>query len=391
MANRENREYESTHPWLNFNVELNRLEWRSWMLLGEAVSKCDHVANTPLQTSYARSLHSIYLAKGAAATTRIEGNTLTDEQVRKILENEYVAPPSKEYLQQEVENVLELYNDPDLIERPLTVDLICEINRRVLRGLKLNDEAVAGEIRNYQVGVLRYRGAPAADCEFLLERLCEFAESPAGELPSASQRMGVGILKAFITHLNFVWIHPFGDGNGRTGRVLEYMLLSRIGCPRPTTLLPTTFYSETRPEYYRVLSESSSRNDWTIFVSYALQGFVDGLKEQLSHLWEQLIELSWRDFYREKINSAESSSVKTRERLLRLVAFISEHPGGLEKTEMLDSFPGRLAIEYGGKTPRKLDRDLKFLRDSNLVIVKGGRISANKEAILAFRPHRRFE
>ena len=49
--------------------------------------------------------------------------------------------------------------------------------------------------------------------------------------------MAEGILKATLAHLYIAWIHPFGDGNGRTARLVEFMLLSRAGVPSPSAHL----------------------------------------------------------------------------------------------------------------------------------------------------------
>ena len=53
--------------------------------VGEAVSKIEHIAGVPLEPESARALHEVYLAKGALATTAIEGNTLSEEEVREHL------------------------------------------------------------------------------------------------------------------------------------------------------------------------------------------------------------------------------------------------------------------------------------------------------------------
>ena len=71
-------DYQKSHPWLKFNLKLSDLPWHVWMMLGEAQSKVDHIAGVPLRPDVARELHRVYLAKGAHATTAIEGNTLSE-------------------------------------------------------------------------------------------------------------------------------------------------------------------------------------------------------------------------------------------------------------------------------------------------------------------------
>ena len=98
--------YEQTHPWITFRLDLRQADWGLWLDLGEAASKCEHLAGAPLQPEVAQRLHEIFLAKGAAGTTAIEGNTLSEAQVLQHIRGELHLPPSQAYLQQEVENIV---------------------------------------------------------------------------------------------------------------------------------------------------------------------------------------------------------------------------------------------------------------------------------------------
>ena len=150
----EQREYERTHPWIDFSVDLRRAPIELWMLLGEAQSKVEHIAGVPLQPDVAKRLHQLYLAKGALATTAIEGNTLSEAEALNVVEGTASLPPSKEYLQKEIENILQACNRmlPEMASgnlAPLSVELICEYNRTVLQNLDLGDpKIVPGEIRH---------------------------------------------------------------------------------------------------------------------------------------------------------------------------------------------------------------------------------------------------
>jgi hypothetical protein len=66
------------------------------MLLGEARSKCEHIAGVPLSPEIARSLLNISLARGVHATTAIEGNTLSAEDVEKHIAGKLKVPESKQ-------------------------------------------------------------------------------------------------------------------------------------------------------------------------------------------------------------------------------------------------------------------------------------------------------
>ena len=59
---------------------------------------CERIAAAPLDPKVADAIHDIYLAKGALATTAIEGNALSEEEARARIERELELPPSQEYL-----------------------------------------------------------------------------------------------------------------------------------------------------------------------------------------------------------------------------------------------------------------------------------------------------
>src|SRR6266436_58210 len=79
------RTFERTHSWISFRIDLRQARPQLWLLLGEAASKCEHIAGVPLRPATAQSLHQLYLAKGALATTAIEGNTLTETLSKQSL------------------------------------------------------------------------------------------------------------------------------------------------------------------------------------------------------------------------------------------------------------------------------------------------------------------
>src|SRR5271157_1216126 len=172
-------EYLTTHPWLTFSVDFTHASASLWIALGECHSKCEHIAGVPLRPDIAEILHAVYLAKGVSGTTAIEGNTLSEEEVLKHVQGKLEVPPSKEYLKQEIDNILQEQNR--MLERiyersPLTLSptRVKEINRIVLHGLFLEDEVVPGEIRTHPVGVMTYKGAPWRECDYLLTKLCDW-------------------------------------------------------------------------------------------------------------------------------------------------------------------------------------------------------------------------
>ena len=131
------------------------------------------------------------------------------------------------------------------------------------------EDVVPGAIRRHSVTVGRYLGAPAEDCRYLLERLCTWLEA-TDFAPQPGVELVYAILKAIVAHVYLASIHPFGDGNGRTARVMEFQILMVAGVPTPAAHLRSNHYEETRAEYYRQLDAASrSGGDLIPFIESA--------------------------------------------------------------------------------------------------------------------------
>ncbi len=382
--------YQETHPWIKFDFDLKQADSGFWLALGEAHSKCEHISGVPLRPQIAKELQTMYLARGIRATTAIEGNTLSEAEVLSRIEGKKVLPPSKEYLGVEIDNILRVYNRmvEDILQKKIglpDVETICGFNRDVLKDLQLQKDVMPGTIRKHGVGVGLYRGAPPEDCEYLLGRLCEWIRSkdfPAAHYPGV---IG-GVITAVVAHIYFEWIHPFGDGNGRTGRLIELQILLESGIPQPVAHLLSNHYNATRTEYYRQLEEASvNGGDILPFIQYAVQGFVDGLREQLQTLREQQWSITWDNYIFRKFKDKEGKNDK---RKLLLMMALSNVDGEVS-TQEISRLNAELALAYRDKTTKTLTRDLNDLKEMDLIDWKRGSVRAKKETILAFLPLRK--
>lgn len=384
------RRFEETHPWIQFRIDLRRFPPTLWLCLGEAQSKCEHLAGVPLRPDTAKRLHSLYLAKGVLATTAIEGNTLSEQDVVKLMEGTLQLPPSKQYLAKEVENIIGVCNSvlADVAQGTppeLTPKRIVELNRLVLDGLQVPADVIPGQIRKNVVGVARYRGAPPEDCEFLLDRLCGWMEDPAFKDAPGSP-LASAILRAVLAHLYLAWIHPFGDGNGRTARLVEFQILISAGVPAPAAHLLSNHYNLTRTEYYRQLAQASaSGGDIIPFIEYALRGFVDGLLSQIELIREQQIDVAWENYVHGMFRDRQSPSNSRRR---RFILDLSKKSQGVPRGDLKGISP-EVAKLYATKGLKTLPRDLNALTHMGLLERQGNVYRARKEIILAFLPVRR--
>jgi Fic family protein len=385
------RRYESTHPWISFQAtDVNRVPSNDWMLLGEAKSKCQHLAGAPLKPAVAQKLYRVTLVKGALASTAIEGNTLTEDQANGILDGTYAAPPSRRYQEQEVRNVQRALQDlNDRIVRgeriELSAQLIKDFNRQVLEGLPADDHVEPGEIRKGSVGVGNYRGAPAEDCEYLLGRLVDWLNSATFEHDDPELHFAVVLAKAVYAHLYLAWIHPFGDGNGRTARLVEFAILADCGMvPMPAAHLLSNHYNLTRDQYYRELAAASSSGGDTLpFLVYAIKGFIDGIREAIDMVRQQQIEVAWVNFVHEQFSREPNTKATDRQRSLVLAMPME---GAVPRGDLAGLTP-KLAQLYASAGPRTLSRDLNHLVSVGLLRRRGSRDYAGcSDVVLAFLP-----
>jgi len=365
------REYLDSHPWLTFNVDrqLERAPSQLWQLVGKVVALAQHLAETPMLPEFAQRMRLVYLVKGAVATTAIEGNTLSEEDVLQLLDNELSLPPSKEYLAVEIHNMIDAFNEimtavnrGDILR--LTPTAIKLHNRQVLKELALEAGVVPGEVSEHGVVVGPYRGAPRRDCEFLLNELCTWLEEG---VPSDTDQtpMATAVLRALLAHLYLAWIHPFGDGNGRTARLVEFQILASGGVPGPAAHLLSNHFNDTRSEYYRQLNHASRSGGEVIpFLIYALQGFYDGLQQQLGELRAQTERLLWRELVDQAIPGHRPTDRRRRE--LAMAVFELRGVGPVSKPAML-VITTSLARAYASKTDKTLSRDIGVLLQLGLL------------------------
>lgn len=389
---KQRMEFERTHPWLKFSADFTDVPPTFWVTLGECQSKCEHIAGVPLKPNVAEILHSVYLAKGAWGTTAIEGNTLSEEEVLKHVQGKLELTPEREYLKQEVDNILQESNRMlDLIAKGKEIVLSCqriqEVNRIVLNGLGLADDVQPGQIRQYSVGVMNYRGAPFRECEFLFDKLCEWLNGSDFAPRPGLGEIHMAILKAIIAHLYIEWIHGFGDGNGRTGRLIEVQILLCAGVPSPACQLLSNHYNSTRNEYLKQLRLASETGGNVVpFITYALNGFSEGLRGQIAYIRELHMEIAWQNYVHETFRNQNTKALRRQKNLL---LDISEQQTAVLISE-IDQLSARLAKAYAGMHPRTSVRDVEALESRGLLIRDGKVVRANREVIAAFLPIRRI-
>lgn len=152
---------------------------------------------------------------------------------------------------------------------PINEDLICDIHRLVVTDCD-DDHCPPGKIRradqNVSFGVPKHRGAIGGkECAEAFARLAKEVQTRFSEHDL--------LIQALALHYHFAAIHPFLDGNGRTARVLEALVLQRAGLRDSLFIAMSNYYYDEKTKYLSSLAEVRSNDlDLTLFLKFGLRG-----------------------------------------------------------------------------------------------------------------------
>ncbi|UGS25014.1 Fic family protein [Microbacterium resistens] len=371
----QTRQYETSHPWLTFNFKTQDLGNIVWAHLGESYSKCQHLIGAPLQPRVAWDLARVYMRRGALASAAIEGNTLSEDEVNEILDQKKSLPESQQYLEQEVRNVMDALRSVrrEVYELDgsfrLSAGWILGKHKELLKDLDVPEHVTPGEYRDIPIVVGQYRGAPAEDVSHLMDRLCDWINTILDDVNakrdhSPDQAFFLAFFAATLSHLYLAWIHPFGDGNGRTARLIECAVLAHCGLvPWVSTNLLSDYYNRTRSKYYEKLADASRRDDVAGFIGYSALGYRDQLREQIRTVQAHQRMVAWVNYVHERFQSEPSTDIARRRRTVVLAM-----PDGVDLTRReIRYLTPLIASLYDGTSDRLLRRDIGKLLELELI------------------------
>lgn len=232
------------------------------------------------------------LVQSSYSSTSIEGNPLSQNYVTNLLLNDRV-PANRD--EKEVRNYFDILTDlPGYKKEQLTRRLILDIHRRLLTGV---DTRIAGEIRNHKVVVGSYAIEANNTRQLLIRHDPPFhTKKSIGEsLDSLCDWISVskdsGILKAGLFHHQFVFLHPFEDGNGRVCRIITALIMVQNGYMINKHFVLDDYYDLDRVAYSEKL-HSADYADETEWLEYFTDGVKYSMVSALSRIEEGLKTLS---------------------------------------------------------------------------------------------------
>jgi Fic family protein len=366
-----------------------KLREKSAALLGQCYAYIDSMLNIPIRPDYHQKLLEVSLNKGALATTAIEGNTLTEEELAQILKGIDLAP-SKKYQQQEVKNIIDAFNTilneviRDKSQTIISPELIKRFNKMVGRDIGEAFNGNPGQFRRRNVTVGAYRPPSFEMVEGLVKNLCDWLLKEFHY--EHDQDFNDAVIEAIVTHVYIAWIHPFLDGNGRTARLLEFYLLMRAGVPNIASHVLSNHYNNTRTVYYRQLQNASESGNLSAFIEYALEGFRDGLEKILGIIHADLTEAAWKNYVHDVIDEIqnEGKNPTTLRRIRQLAYYIpADRFCSIAEIRFLNP---RITEEYIKLNEITLRRDLELLVEKKLLAMEKSKYSANYKLLQNFLP-----
>jgi Fic family protein len=346
--------------------------------LGECDAFVQVISSIPLKPEYRKKLLQVAFVKGAQATTAIEGNTLSEVEIVQIQEG-WKLPLSKQYLEIEVKNILEAFNillQEVVVENKVNIidhKLIKKFHRMIGKDLGEHLDAIPGKFREDSRVVGQYLTPNHKDVFRLVEKLCIWLREEFHY--DREQSFATAVIQAIVTHVYIEWIHPFGDGNGRTGRLLEFYVLLRAGLPSIVSHILSNYYNQTRSEYYRQLDNARKKEDLTVFIEYAVRGFRDGLEEKLKIIQESQFNIFWHNHIFETFADVKYTK---KEAFKRKRELILEMPTDKKfDADDIVLLTPNLARKYATVKKPTVLRDLKELRELGLLTKEGRKYRAN--------------
>jgi len=191
------------------------------------------------------------------SSLKIEGNTLTEEQITALLENKRVIGPKKDVI--EVLNAIKIYENLEDYN-PSNEKSFLKAHQNLMEGLIEN----SGKYRNQSVGIVK--GSKVEHLAPHYENVPNLTKDLFEYLKKSDE---IELIKSCVFHYEMEFIHPFLDGNGRMGRLWQTLILMEK-YPIFEFLPFETLISNDQEKYYKALAESDKSGKSTKFIEYML-------------------------------------------------------------------------------------------------------------------------
>ncbi len=347
-----------TYMAIRYEIPLRWIEYDLRAIVSELVDAKSAVLSlttAPYQRDWVEKLQQIQLKMEIAGTSRIEGADFAETELEEALD------PSATLVtrsQRQARSAVETYRwiaalAPD---RPVDTNLITEVHRRIVTGCD-DDHCPPGRLRdrdqNVTFGTPRHRGCEGGEeCRVAFDKL-------VAAIRTDFRRHDL-LIQALALHYHLGAMHPFLDGNGRTARAVEALLLQRAGLRDTAFIAMSNYYYEEKQQYLDVLAHVRGGYDLTPFLKFGLRGIAIQCKRQFKAIRVNVKKALFRNRMYDLFNRLVSPRTRVmKERQIRILQIL------LEEEELdWDRFLGRAWGVYAGlRAP-----DKAFTKDINRLL-----------------------
>ena len=215
---------------------------------------------------------------------KIEGNTLSEEQITALLNNQRIIGPKKDI--NEVLNAIDIYDRLKTLN-PHSESSFLEAHKILMNGLIKQ----SGSYRKQGVGIVKgnkveHLAPPHENVRFLMQDLFAYLKDEDELI----------LIKSCVFHYEMEFIHPFLDGNGRMGRLWQTLILMQK-YPLFEFLPFETLISKTQSDYYNALAQSDKTGKSTAFIEYMLNVIDESIGELLKFNNRTLTQTDRLNYY----------------------------------------------------------------------------------------------
>ena len=261
----------------------------------------------------------MFVRKDASSSSQIEGTQASISDAIEALNIE-----RRNNLPQDVDDILHYIEALNYgLERakdfPFSLRFIRELHEKLMTGARNTHNPFPGEFRRTQNWIggtrpdnARFVPSPVREMNQALNDLEKFIHADDEYLP---------LIKAGLLHAQFETIHPFLDGNGRTGRMLVTMFLWYRRLLEMPVLYLSTYFKKHQETYYEKLnayhSENGNVEEW---VEFFLDGVIDIANSSIETC-RKITELRERD-----MRKAQKLGKATAPKTLDMIRFLYKMP-----------------------------------------------------------------
>ena len=346
----------SEAKFIDYNLKLIEPSFDS--LLTDLIIELDYLRKKPLGGStHPRvffQLKHIFHTLESIGSARIEGNNTTiAEYIETKLDDTQNASSNIREIQN-IEKAMEFIEE-NIIDYPINKAFLRELHKMIVKDLlpppNGEGDRTPGEYRKINLKINKSNHLPPDSLlvNDYMDELLDFInkdDSPKYDL-----------LKAAIAHHRFVWVHPFGNGNGRTVRLFTYAMLVKTGFNVNVgrIIKPTAVFCSNRNDYYEKLSIADTGTTEGIleWCEYVLKG----LKEEI----EKIDKLSDYDYLKKEIllptiaHSLERQYITDVE--AKILKRVVEHQV-IQASDLKDIFQGKASAEVSRQIRRLIDKKM---------------------------------